>query len=283
MSAFRIASELLAQAQASLAELEQQTEYALYVTLKEKIEILKPQIEKLANAKHKQVLSSDSTADNEHYVPMYGPKHIAKVTELESHFALLETRFVSIIPPPEPLTRKEETVKIEEQRPIAPRIIQQSFQQQNDAQAQLAEENQALAEAALQRVKKDAVDAETDKLKSIPQAEFKVYVSQLPVETARELGAILEEICKRPENATFRTLKFSNKAFAQLLQSTDLVRPCLASLGFAPKYVRQQQQDEEGEEVLAYFLPEPDLERDYEAWGVWYDKLKSAAGELTNK
>ena len=89
---------------------------------------------------------------------------------------------------------------------------------------------------------------------------------------SKNLLAILEIICKYPENIQYRTLLTSNPSVSTLLE-TKGIKQSLLSLGFRPKLIQDSKTETE---TVAYFLEEPSIEKDFEAWSKWFETLKQA-------
>jgi len=95
------------------------------------------------------------------------------------------------------------------------------------------------------------------------------------------LMAIVSNICQRPEESTFRTLKLHNPQFQDHIGKHAGGLECMASLGFS----LQSRQQQEGDTVQVLFLAEPDLASDMDKWSEWYDLLKECRAflsEITN-
>ncbi|KAH9260983.1 hypothetical protein BASA81_000679 [Batrachochytrium salamandrivorans] len=248
---------------------------AQYALISHQIDALSVQTTKLVENTQKQVLDR-----NDVWVPMYGPNHVARVDSAREELARLVLEFELLV---RPVDKEEKVAK--EEVPVVfaqPRIVQQSLAAQRLAVDQQARNNLALAQQAKNRVKKDAVDLEMARMApgGGELRSFEELAGLLTTDARLALGAILEEICRRPENAQFRTLKTSNAAVAALLESSEWMRPALRSLGFGPKFVPLRDHREDEEETLAYFLPEPNLDTDFDAWSVWFDSIRAGTAVL---
>lgn len=247
---------------------------AQYALACKQTEALSAQVAKLVENTHKQVLGR-----NDVWVPMYGPNHVARVEVAQQELARLVLELESLARPAD--EEEDEVVEAVKEEVVfaQPRIVQQSLAAQKLALDQQARDNLALAQQAKSRIKKDAVDVEM--ARAAPESRsFEELAGLLPADARLALGAILEEICRRPESAQFRTLKTSNAAVAVLLESSEWMRPALRRLGFGPKFVPLRDNREDDEETLAYFLPEPNLDTDFDAWSVWFDSLRAGLALL---
>ena len=102
---------------------------------------------------------------------------------------------------------------------------------------------------------------------------FNAALAQVDSTRRKQLASILEVITKHPENVQFRTLFLANISVASLLEGSG-VRECLGALGFRPQLAKSTKAEDV--ESVAYFLQEPSLESDMDAWSLWFDTLKAA-------
>ena len=94
------------------------------------------------------------------------------------------------------------------------------------------------------------------------------------------LHTIVQQIVKRPEEVNFRKIRVSNEQFQESVGRYKGGTEALVSLGFR---VEEMVVNELGECGKVLFLKEPNLEREMDKWGDWFELLKSGLGLLAEE
>ncbi|KAL7686129.1 putative PUB domain-containing protein [Plasmopara halstedii] len=97
-------------------------------------------------------------------------------------------------------------------------------------------------------------------------------------QSVEKLLAVVNNICKSPDNTAFRQIPKDNMHFhADLGQFTGGYQ-CLLALGF-----KEMQQGDENEPRFVFVMEEPDLSEDLDAWSTWFDGLKEMQNFVESK
>jgi hypothetical protein len=237
-----------------------------------------------------QRLSEEVLAPSGEMVPRYGAEMRTRVSEHLARVDLFANKAKSVLP-----EHREAVLNRRQQRDR-----EAVARRDNEVQQRLAQEAERskLDEAKTKRDKRQEEEDAAKRLTAIAEAARRVAqternplrdevskVANMPksskqaLEKARgriraiaEVKQIVSNICSKPENETFRTLRLGNPYVGRLIKEEDGVLEFLVAMGFAPV-------DLGGEEVaggIAYRLVEPDLDKDFEAWSEWFDLIKHA-------
>jgi len=183
--------------------------------------------------------------------------------------------------------QSEQTPIVSTEIPVVPAVQPQPPQRLDPRR-----ETEMRAEAIEQAVRtvrmqeRDPLRDELARVAGMPRGLEAVKQARVALDAggAAALRQILDAIVKRPEDDKLRTLKLSNLHVKALLDISGVVA-FLTAVGFAPVSVGDDADEAggggggNGTEV-AYKLVEPDVSRDFEAWGAWFDLVKAASAAL---
>lgn len=170
--------------------------------------------------------------------------------------------------------KQEDAARAEEAEAEARRMAElaaQSREQRRLAEVQAARARQEAREA-WQRAAGCSSDAFRAHLARVEEeataaAEYKACLLGLHV--------IISNVCKRPEQDTYKRIRMANEQFHADVGRFDAARRCLASVGF---HLIAEMVGPEGceveEEIMQMREPVPEVDMD--GWSAWYDVLSAA-------
>lgn len=245
--------------------------------------------ETFSRKREEMVMAPDSSGeDGVRMVPRYGPMMMERVKNFERELGLAQQRWRLLMETKSTIVaaRSEDGAKHPSKFEFAipvnkneKRVVREDRERQQQKRTEHEQEIARGAADALATVdshtKLDLAKQEEESNKFLKFSTgiqgFTEQVQHVSLQDAKAISSILHNIVKRPENLQYRTLNLNNEAVRNLL-SSDHTKCCFLALGFTPRTVESESQAEQ----LSYFLVEPSVESDFQAWSAWFDLLKQA-------